>query len=84
MSEDAGYEPVLIFDDESPSFVHGFEAGQLWQGMKAREPLDTPIHEANLGLVRKMLSHHKYTEVIEPCAEGDWYRLRAMPKEYQL
>lgn len=35
-NDDAGYELILAFRDQSPSFAHGFTCGRIWQQMMTR------------------------------------------------
>lgn len=76
---------VLQFDDQSTSFAYGFEAGQIWQAMGDRKPLDLLVHGENLELIQRMFVRQNYVQQIEKMeGDGEWYHLRAMPKEYQL
>lgn len=66
---------VVAFPDGSPSFVHGFEAGGLWERMERGE---TPIelgsaHAANEEVHRRMADHMGY--------EVEWKR---MDKPYEV
>jgi hypothetical protein len=38
---EGGYSLIVSFPDQSPSFCHGFEAGQLWERM-CRFPIGLP------------------------------------------
>lgn len=78
------YQSILQFDDQSPSFAHGFEAGQVWQAMRDRMPIELPVHGENLELFQRMFIRQQYVHRIEPLEDADWYVLRAMPKETQL
>jgi hypothetical protein len=72
--DDAGYSLVLAFPDESPSFVHGFEAGEIYCLMKQGAlEIDRgmaeglPVHEENAPLYHSMANVQEYTvEVGEP------------------
>lgn len=66
---DAEYGLLVSFDDESPSFVHGFEAGQVWEQIeRKRAVIKKTVHAVNLKLYRRMaasagyaisVTHHK-------------------------
>ena len=57
MSEDnEEFGLIVSFDDQSHSYVHGFEAGMIWQRMQAgaEAEIDTLIHTVNTETVRRM------------------------------
>lgn len=44
------FRPLVPFEDQSASYVHGFEAGMVWQRMMHGEAVinfDLPVHYAN-------------------------------------
>lgn len=47
---------LVSFPDQSKSFVHGFEAGQIWQRLRDGEPLieNQLIHRANVEVIDRM------------------------------
>lgn len=68
---------VVPFDDPSPSFVHGFEAGMIWAAMEAGKATiggvdDLPLHTDNLGVFRGMASVRGYDVEITPTAYPEW------------
>lgn len=51
------FRPIVPFEDQSDSYVHGFEAGMIWQRMQQSEDVietATPLHRANLPTLQKM------------------------------
>lgn len=55
------YELLIQFQDQSASFVHGFEAGQIWEALKARVPeIGRTIHEENVELASQMAERQGY------------------------
>lgn len=64
---------LVAFTDPSPSYVHGFETGGLWERMQRGE---TPIelgaaHAANEEVHRRMAAHWGYDVDWQPMA-GDY------------
>ena len=60
--QEANYGLLVSVTDDTPSFVHRFEAGGLWERMERGE---TPIelgsaHEANREVHARMASHWGY------------------------
>lgn len=48
MSKEQGYELVIQFEDQSASFVHGFEAGTIYGRMKERRHvIEETVHATN-------------------------------------
>jgi hypothetical protein len=61
---------VVAFPDSSPSFVHGFEAGQIWQMMQAGvSELERTIHAANEEVIRRMCTAEGYEAKFAPSAD---------------
>jgi len=61
--EDTDFRPLVPFEDQSDSYVHGFEAGMIWQRMQQAEEVietDIPLHRANLRTFEKMASAAGY------------------------
>lgn len=73
LSDDAAEFRCLVpFPDGSHSFVHGFEAGQLWQRMMAGEsPIENAIayHIANRLVFERMAAAQGYDTEFEPCCD---------------
>lgn len=76
----ADYDLILTFDDQSPSFTFGFQAGVIWEKMKRREEFTEQFCGDILELVQRMPARTNYRFEIEPAEEtGAWYNLRAIP-----
>ena len=76
-----GYELVIAFEDQSPSFAHGFEAGRVWQQFKDRKPYitDTVSHD-NAELYSQMAARSDYILELKDIGDG-WMTLRAEFRE---
>jgi hypothetical protein len=74
LSDDAAEFRCLVpFPDASHSFVHGFEAGQLWQRMVEGEAeIENPVayHVANRLVFERMAAAQGYDMEAEPCFDG--------------
>lgn len=68
-SESADYELVVAFPDPSPCFVHGFEAGQLYEHM---------LNPASPSEIERT-THVENREVLERIAVAKGWRLERMP-----
>lgn len=71
-----GYNLVLPFDDDSPSFAQGFEAAMIYEAMKRGEPVDQTIHGVNIELLERMSAKMNYTCRIKEIGYG-WYDFEA-------
>ncbi len=60
------YEILMPFVDESESFTHGFECGQIWEWAKAGKIFDNYIsHSTNKIQIEKILALYGYDYSIE-------------------
>ena len=51
----SGYDLILAFDSDDPEFARGFEAGRLWERVKADQTdWDEMIHATNAEMVMRM------------------------------
>ena len=68
-----GWEPILKFVDESASFVHGFEAGRVYQALHddAEEQTFT-IHGANAELMLRIAESTEREIRWEETDTADW------------
>ena len=65
------YEIVIRFDDESPSFVHGFESGMIWAAMEAgASPISRMVHTDIAVLLQRMAENHGYILSMESISDG--------------
>jgi hypothetical protein len=74
------YGLVLPFDDDSPSFVHGFEAGRIAMCMQqGLTPIDDamPVHSENAEVLRRMADYYAYRIELRPSGTDGWLYLRA-------
>ncbi len=73
----AEYGMVMPFKDESSSFVHGFEAGILWEKMCNNEKFEKYlIHTKNIEQIEMMCRRFHYYYRFENYSE-DWSYLFA-------
>lgn len=75
MSEEQGsYNLVVGFPDGSPSFVHGFQAGQIWECMARGDPsMALTVRLDNEEVIRRMAAAKGYDvkwEALEPIEHG--------------
>lgn len=81
-NSEEGYSLILSFPDQSPSFVHGFEAGTIFQRMSENEPIidkgfieDFPVREENLELYQRMSAYKDYSLETRESEHG-WVAIR--------
>lgn len=74
------YEMILQFDDQSPSFALGFQAGMIWKKMETREEFTEQFCGEILELVQRMASRKNYRfEITNADEHGEWFNLHAIP-----
>lgn len=78
--ENVGYGLVVSFPDQSPSFVHGFEAGGIWEQMKfarlgASAALSMTVHTENLEVIERMAISQGWTFSATLTAVQGWHRI---------
>lgn len=60
----------MPFKDETPNFVHGFEAGQIWEKMKRNEKFDSYLfHTENKKQIEMMCKRFHYTYRVDKIDE---------------
>lgn len=53
--QDAEWRPMVAFEDQSASYVHGYEAGMIWQQMQDEHAeIDVIVHLENKETLRSM------------------------------
>ncbi len=83
------YGMIFRFDDQSSSFVHGFELGQLWTKLEQRIDPTNVYHSSNAETIIRACQHHGCRVKIKACEYGgemcdDWIDLTFiewLPKE---
>lgn len=75
--EDAEFRPLVPFDDQSDSFVHGFEAGIISARMEAGEveiKPEVPLHTANKTVLTRLADAACYDVEFTACdgIENEW------------
>ena len=68
------YGLLVSFPDQSPSFVHGFEAGQLWERMDRGSALEieATTHRENREVIRRMADQCGFDAEIQPTEVEGW------------
>lgn len=83
MSDDIDYKCILEFDDQSPAFTLGFQAGGIWERMKTGEGFIDVFSGENLELIQRMPARQngetRYVFDIQEMKDG-WYKLIATPQ----
>ena len=71
--ESATWHPMVSFPDQSASFVHGFEAGQLWLLMEWASPeIERTVHDANREVINRMASRLGYATTWRSTEVDSW------------
>src|ERR1700722_400471 len=80
--ESSGYELVVAFTDESPSYAHGFGAGKIHERLTRINVCEgsaasfvTLIHPENAEVLRRIAESKGWKAEIKPSEEAptDWY-----------
>jgi len=83
MSEREECRLLMSFDDQSKSFVHGYECGQIWEAMSRKEPIDRIVHTANKGQLKQMADVLSYRVDIAASDDPTYMRLIGVPKQLE-
>ncbi|RYD67465.1 MAG: hypothetical protein EOP83_02835 [Verrucomicrobiaceae bacterium] len=70
--EPTSYGLVVSFEDQSPSFVNGFEAGMLWQQMKTETKIAAATHTQNRETLRRMAIASGFSFEARPSEVAGW------------
>jgi hypothetical protein len=67
------YGLLVSFPDQSEQFVHGFEAGQVWERLENEkqilirgERLSMTVHQANQEVITRMARHYGFSAEFAP------------------
>lgn len=73
MSDDA-YGLLVAFDDQSPAYVYGFEAGMIWAQMRAgtTSGIEVTTHAENRETIRRMAISDGWTIECNPSEVDGW------------
>lgn len=64
---------IVAFPDESAPFVHGFEAGQIWEAMTRSDPtIERCVHTANKEVIERMARQKGYSITWVPTSLEEW------------
>jgi hypothetical protein len=74
--ESVDFKPLVSFPDQSDSFVHGFEAGMIWQQMQdGASPIGThglPYHTENVEVIKRMADAAGYQVIDVTRVDDCW------------
>lgn len=72
--DESSYALIVSFDDQSESYVHGFEAGGIWQRMKAgaEAEIEAMVHTANRETLSRMAIAEGWTVEFKPTSLEEW------------
>ena len=72
--ENAEYGLVVSFDDQSASYVNGFEAGQIHQRMSSgtEAEFDMTVHSANKETLERMAVAYGWSVSFKPTEYQEW------------
>lgn len=73
MSDESGWQLVVEYPDQSPSFGHGVEAGKLWQRMVAGTVAEFECYTLpeNREVLRRIAAHLGWH--IDRTSDGDFW-----------
>jgi hypothetical protein len=75
------WHPLLLFPDESASFVHGFEGGIVWAQIEAgMQTIERTVHTANETLYRRMAERMGYGIEFDASEVEGWAELRMVKR----
>lgn len=74
------YVLVVSLAGFPPEYVHGMEAGMIWERLKSmRQPHDEVIHDENTDVVRRMAKALKYDVEFEKTSIEGWTNATLTP-----
>lgn len=80
IAEGLEYALAFRFDDQSPSYTLGFEAGQLSEMLKAKANITRHIvHPDNLPTLHRMAEYYGYSLIVDGTAIEGWCEITATP-----
>lgn len=75
MASDPSFIPVIRFPDQSASFGHGFQAGQIWEKLKRLDVgavLEEMVFPQNRDLLSDLATHEKCGVEFAPTEIEEW------------
>ena len=76
MTINKGWRPWIAFNDQSESYVHGFEAGMIYQQMLNGDEISQMIHEENQGQIEAIANKLGYKYIVSLLQDG-WCQFEA-------
>ena len=76
MADETEMSLIVSFTDQSEGFVHGFEAGMIWQQM------DVGVQEIDCGYETGIPMHTANVQVVQRMAEAKGYRFETKPQAF--
>ena len=78
MSNNKEYGLAYRFEDQSPSYTYGFEAGLIAESMKRKDlAISATVRVENETTLREMAKYHRYSIEIKPTKFEGWMNLQA-------
>lgn len=80
--EQANYGLIVSFEDQSDSYVHGWEAGGLWQRMRSgiEAEIEATVHTANRETISRMCVAEGWSVEFTATEYPEWLQM-AMTKD---
>ena len=76
-SNNMGYKPIFVFNEQSDSFVHGFDCGQIWAMLKHHIDVDNFTTLAiNQPQIEAICHYYKVLYTITELSDG-WIKVFA-------
>lgn len=73
-SENAEYGLIVSFEDQSASYVHGYEAGGIWERMRSGTvaEIETVVHAENRETLTRMATVEGWSIELKPTEVDGW------------
>jgi hypothetical protein len=80
--ENAEYGLIVSFEDQSASYVHGYEAGMLHARMNSGQEaeIESVVHTENQETLRRMAVAYGWEAVFEPTEVEGWITVKMTKK----
>lgn len=84
--ETTGYALVVSFEDQSPSYCYGFEAGCIWQRMQDgdEQEIEVTVSSENRETIRRMGLAKGWDADFQPTGDPTWLFLKLTKTKAEL
>lgn len=74
MTQDEASSLLVSFPDQTPNFVNGFEAGQLWERMRSGKEAEIEVttHTENREVIARMADQYGFALEVEESDIDGW------------